>query len=392
MNKALLQQNVQRYIKGNPNLDISKLLLKGSPFKDVTASELAVQIIARKKAEKKLPTWYNVSNIIYPPNLNLEQTSSEITAKYKAGLVDGESMIDLTGGFGIDSFFFSEKVKKLTHCEKDKSLSETAAHNFKELGKKNITTVAGDSMEYLKSTGDVFDWIYIDPGRRDDYGGKIFLLEQCTPNVPLNLDLFFRKANRVLVKTSPLLDLKAGMVELDRVAEIHIVAVNNEVKELLWLLDPDYTEEVTIKTVNFGKRSIQKFEAEFSKLSAEAGLSEPQEYLYEPNAAIMKSGLFRELSLYTGTNKLHTNSHLYTSSRLIDFPGRKFKILEVMPYQRKLLRKDPRLKKANITTRNFPKSVEAIRKELKIEDGGTIYAFFTTNLRNEKVALLCEKV
>jgi 16S rRNA G966 N2-methylase RsmD len=392
VNKALLQQDVQDFIRENSGIDTAKLILKGSPFKDVNSSELAVQISARNKAKNKLPAWYNSADIIYPPHLNLEQTSSEVTAKYKAALVSGHSLIDLTGGFGIDSFFFAEKIQKVIHCEMDSSLSEIAAHNFKQLGAENITTINGDSLEYLGSTEEYFDWIYLDPARRDDYGGKIFLLDQCTPNVPENLGLFFKKAKRVLIKTSPLLDLKAGMEELEHVAEIHIVAVNNEVKELLWLLDPSSKEEVRIKTINIGKKAVQKFEADFSRLGTEANLSEPQEYLYEPNAAIMKSGLFGELSIRTATAKLHANSHLYTSSEFTDFPGRRFQILEVLPYQRKLLKKEPRLKKANITTRNFPKSVEAIRKELKIEDGGTVYAFFTTNLRNEKVVVLCEKV
>lgn len=392
MNKALLQQDVQDFIRENSAIDTAKLILKGSPFKEVNSSELAVQIVARNKAEKKLPTWYNSANIIYPPHLNLEQTSSEVTAKYKAALVSGKNLIDLTGGFGIDSFFFAESIQKVTHCEMDALLSETAAHNFKQLGAENITTTSGDSLEYLESTDEEFDWIYLDPARRDDYGGKIILLEQCTPNVPVNLELFFKKAKRVLIKTSPLLDLKAGMHELEHVAEIHIVAVNNEVKELLWLLDPASNQAVRIKTVNLGKKTVHEFEAGFSKLATKASLSEPKQYLYEPNAALMKSGLFGELSIRTATAKLHVNSHLYTSSELTDFPGRRFQILEVLPYHRKLLKKEPRLKKANITTRNFPKSVEALRKELKIEDGGTIYAFFTTNLRNEKVVVLCEKV
>ncbi|HSI69723.1 MAG TPA: hypothetical protein VK941_05785 [Gillisia sp.] len=392
MNPALLQQDVQAFIRENQDIDTTKLILKGSPFKGINSSELAMQIIGLKKAKKKLPTWYKSPDIIYPPNLNLEQTSSEITARYKAELVSGKSLIDLTGGLGIDSFFFAEKIEKVTHCEMDPSLSEIAEHNLKHLGAENISTIAGDSLEYLKSTNEYFDWIYLDPARRDDYGGKIFLLEQCTPNVPINLDLFFKKARRVLIKTSPLLDLKAGITELKKVAEIHVIAVNNEVKELLWLLDPASTSEVVIKTINIRKNSVQKFEGKFSGLSLVSGLSMPQEYLYEPNAAIMKSGLFGTLSSVTGTEKLHMNSHLYTSGELIEFPGRRFKVLEVMAYQRKLLKKDLRLKKANITTRNFPKSVEAIRKELRIEDGGTVYAFFTTNLRDEKVVVLCEKI
>ncbi|WP_311195941.1 THUMP-like domain-containing protein [Antarcticibacterium sp. 1MA-6-2] len=191
---------------------------------------------------------------------------------------------------------------------------------------------------------------------------------------------------------SPLLDFKAGLSELKNVSAIHIVAVRNEVKELLWLLETNPSEEITITAINFQKNKKQVFTSSLSKATTDAPLSLPQDYIFEPNAAVMKSGLFAEVAMATGTKKLHFNSHLYTSNEPGDFPGRTFKLIETLPYNRKALKKRDDLKKANIATRNFPKSVEAIRKELKIEDGGNSYLFFTTNMKNEKIVLICEKI
>lgn len=392
MNKAILQPEVQKFIRENLNEDLHKLILKGSPFPNVSIQEIAIQISGLQKAQHKLPTWFEAENIIFPPNINLEQTSSEITARYKASLVSGKNLIDLTGGLGIDAFYFAESFEKVTHCERNQELSEVAAHNFSVLKKDNITTFSGDGINYLKTSPESFDCIYLDPARRDDYGGKVFLLEQCTPNVPEHLDFFLKKAGQVLIKTSPLLDLTAGIRELDNVSEIHILSVNNDVKELLWLISPSIPEKSLIKTVNFQKASFQEFSAYMETEKGEAPLSLPKQYLFEPNAAIMKSGLFTEVATQTGTAKLHSNSHLYTSDSKTEFPGRSFMIQKVLPYSKKQLKKELTFKKANITTRNFPKTVENLRKELKIEDGGDHYLFFTTNLLNEKIVLVCNRI
>lgn len=392
MNRLILHPEVQAFIRSNLDTNLSKLILKGSPFPEISIQELAVQIAGMKKAEKKLPTWYNSDKIYYPPNINLEQTSSETTARYKAALTRGNKLIDLTGGFGIDSYFFAENFASVIHCEMGRELSEIAAHNFEVLEKPNIKTFSGDSIEYLKDSEEKFDWIYLDPARRDDYGGKVFLLEQCTPDVPGNLDLFFSHSENILIKTSPLLDLKAGLKELQGVAEIHIVAVNQEVKELVWVLKKEASEKPGIKTVHFLHGEQQVFEAYLKENSVEPPLSLPQEYLYEPNPAIMKSGLFGELAGHSNISKLHSNSHLYTSSNLVDFPGRRFVIKNIVPYHKKKLQRVLQIKKANITTRNFPKTVAALRMEQKIEEGGEVYLFFTTNKDNEKIVLVCEKV
>lgn len=366
------------------------MAFQGSPFEDITIQELLVQLSGKKKAEKKLPTWFKQRGIFYPPNLNLEQTSSELTAQYKASLIDGDNLADLTGGFGIDSYHFAEKVKNVRHFEWNKDLQEIAAHNFKILGAKNVISEAADGLHFLRKTSLKLDWIYLDPARRDDHGGRVFFLSDCVPNVPENSNLLLEKSHNLLVKTSPLLDLQAGLRELQNVHEIHIVAIENDVKELLWILNKDALEVARVKTLNIQKKKKQIFEAPFNTDISE-DYSEPKRFLYEPNAAIMKSGLFGALGKELQVQKLHSNSHLFTSIELKDFPGRRFEIKQVIPFRKKDLKKFLKLKKANITTRNFPLSVAQLRKSLKIEDGGENYLFFTTLLKEEKVVLLCQK-
>lgn len=392
MNKALLHKDVQDFILKNRSSNLSKLILKGSPFKAVSIQEIAIQIAGLSKAKSKLPTWYLTKNILFPPNLNLEQTSSEKTASYKASLVEGKKLIDLTGGFGIDAYFFSESFKEVIHCELNLELSELAEHNFEILNARNVKTIQGNGIENLKNSEQHFDWIYLDPSRRDDAGGKVFQLSDCTPNPAEHLDLFFEKADHIMIKTSPLLDLKAGIGELKNVSEIHIVAVNQEVKELLWILNKNASEGIKLKTIHFQNKITQTFETNFSDSQRDIPLSLPLNYLYEPNPAIMKSGMFQELASQTDSCTLHSNSHLYTSKELKEFPGRRFEILKVLPYNKKQLKQRLTLKKANITIRNFPKTVAEIRKELKIEDGGDSYLFFTTNLNEKKIVVVCKKI
>lgn len=392
MNKALLHPEVQEFIRENCTADLSTVIFKGSPFPDISIQELAVQINGLNKARTKIPTWFKNRNIIYPPNINLEQTSSETTAKYKASLAEGNNLIDLTGGLGIDDYFFAKNFKEVTHCEINPELSEIATHNFRALKAENIRTVQGDGIEILKNSAEYFDWIYIDPSRRDEAGGKVFHLDQCTPDVSKNLELFFQRSDNILIKTSPLLDLKQGITELDKVKEIHIIAVDHEVKELLWILKKKFKGEVRVKTLHFQKKETQEFEAGICGSQKDVPVSLPRSFIYEPNPAIMKSGMFAELAIQTGTAKLHPNSHLYTSEELLHFPGRRFKLHQTLAYKRKALKKSLKLKKANITTRNFPGSVASLRKELKIEDGGTDYLFFTTNVNEEKVVLVCSKI
>ena len=392
MDSLILNPNIQEFIQKQIGVSISKLALQKNPFPEVEWISILNQIEAKNKAKEKLPTWFKTANIIYPSKISVEQTSSERTAEYKSNLIKGDSLIDLTGGFGVDDFYFAKKIKNVTHCEINSELSEIVKHNFNQLGAININCIAGDSLVTLDSTSIKWDWIYIDPSRRNDAKGKVFMLKDCLPNVPENLDFFFEKSDAILIKTAPLLDIAAGLSELQNVKTIHIVALENEVKELLWELHENYSGAITIKTANLTKETIATFEFQLNEAITEANYSLPQRYLYEPNSAIMKSGGFNEVSTVFQLNKLHRHSHLYTSDELIDFPGRIFEIQESVPYTKKELKTHLENSKCNITTRNFTETVESIRKKWKIKDGGNLYCFFTTDMNNDKIVLICAKI
>ena len=382
----------QEFIDNNLTSDISSLLLKKNHDITVDIKLLIEQIEAKKRCKKKLPTWYETENIYYPNKLNIEQTSSEITAKYKSELVYGKSIIDLTGGFGVDCFYFSSRFKNVIHCEINEELSKIVNHNYNELKTNNIDCIATDGIDYLKSTKNSYDWIYVDPSRRHDTKGKVFFLDDCIPNIPENLELLFRNSKNILVKTSPLLDLTVGIKGLKHVKEIHVVAVNNEVKELLWILEKDYGDSINIVAVNLKPNKTELFEFLLSEETiAKVTLSEPLSYLYEPNAAILKSGAFKSVASQLNVLKLHPNTHLYTLDKLIDFPGRRFKIDKVLPYNRKLLKKEF-IYKANVAIRNFPETVDQIRRKLNIKDGGKNFLFVTTSIITNKVIIICSKI
>lgn len=390
LNTFILEPEVQKFIDEHLNSDISKLLFKGSSFDGITVQELAEQVEAKKRSKHKLATWYTTENIYYPNKLNIEQTSSEISAKYKSSLIYGDTLIDLTGGFGVDAYHFSKQFKNVTHCEINSDLSKIVKHNYHQLRVSNIDTISTNGLSYLNARKQDFDWIYIDPSRRNDSKGKVFLLEDCLPNVPKNLKLFFKYTSNILIKVSPMLDITSAIRELTFVKEVHVVAVNSEVKELLFILEKEFKGTIIIKTIHIGSTQYQCFEADYkSEFKAEYSL--PKTYLYEPNAAILKAGLFDEITKL-GISKLHQNSHLYTSEELIDFPGRRFLVKNVIPYDKKQLKKLIPSKKVNITTRNFPETVAQIRKKTKLKEGGNSYLFFTTNIYNKHIVLMCEKV
>jgi hypothetical protein len=392
LNSPILNIEIQDFINSNLKSDLSSLLLKGVSFPNVETIDIIEQIEAKRRCEKKLPSWFQTEQIIYPNKLNIEQTSSEVTAKYKSEIIEGNTLIDLTGGFGVDSFYFSKQFKKVTHCEINKELSNIVSHNFKQLGVNNITTTQSDGIKYLKTIDKKQDWIYIDPSRRHDSKGKVFFLKDCLPNVPEHLNLLFKHSKNVLIKTSPLLDISIGINELQHVKSIHIVAVKNEVKELLWKLEKNFNGDIRITTVNLinEDESIFKTSINTEKLS-ESKFHLPISYLYEPNAAILKAGAFNSISEKLDIYKLHKHSHLYTNDNLIDFPGRCFKIENVMTYNKKTIKKLG-IKQANITTRNFPETVQDIRKKFKIKDGGNSYLFFTRDMNENKILIKTFKI
>lgn len=390
MVEIILQKEVQDFINKHLFTDVQQLALKKNPFPELDYKLLLNQIVSKGKAKDKLPTWFKTEGIVYPEKISIEQTSSEKTAKYKANLVFGESLIDLTGGFGIDDYYFSKKISRVVHCEINPELSEIAKRNFEKLGTHNIECITGDSFDYVEKSTSKFDWIYIDPSRRSSIKGKVFLLADCLPNVPELLSFYFEKSDRILIKVAPILDITSAINELQFVKRIHIVSLDNEVKELLFELEKNYEGIVDIKTIDFGK-TITQFDAILDEETPNLRFGLPQKYLYEPNSAVMKSGSFDLISSRFNLAKLHPHSHLYTSEKLIDFPGRVFEIESNFGYSKENL-KPFQNQKINITTRNFPETVENIRKKWKIKDGGDRYAFFTTDLNNQKIVLICKKI
>ncbi len=390
MNKRILNPEVQQFISENINVDISKLIFKGSPFEGISIQELAEQIVSKKKAQEKLPTWIKTENIYFPNKLNIEQTSSELTANYKSKLISGVKFIDLTGGFGIDDFYFSKRFSIGVHCELNTDLSEIVEHNFLQLGVSNMDFHKGNGVEYVLNNDLKYDWIYSDPSRRNESKGKVFLLSDCLPDIPSVLEELFEKTENILLKLSPVLDISSALTELKFTKEIHIVGVKNEVKELLFILKKGFKGNPKIKTVNIAKKKTDCFNFDWNHES-HASYSAPKSFLYEPNTAILKSGGFLQVSEQLKIAKLHQHSHLYTSTELIEFPGRSFKIEAVISYDKKELKRFIPSKKANITVRNFPESVAQIRKKTGFIDGGEYYLFFTTSESNKKIVVICTK-
>ena len=389
MNRNILDRAVQDYICKHLNADVNQIALAKSPFSTVSSAELANQISAKKKSEKKLPTWYNAEGIYFPPTLSIEQTSSEATAKYKSTLAKGENLVDLTGGFGVDSFYFSKALNQVTHCEINADLSEIAKSNAVILTAKNIDFKAEDGLDFIKNNKSNFDNIYIDPARRAAKG-KVFMLKDCTPDVVSNLDELLNKSQRIIIKTAPLLDLTAGLQELKFVSEIHIVSVKNECKELLWIIDKDFSgdHKITAATINDEIKVFSFFKSEINSSPSLAKEINSFNYLYEPDAALLKSGAFNLIGNKYNLEKLHPQTQLYTCENInANFPGRIFKINEVLSSA------DFKRHKSligNIIVRNYPAKAEELAKKFKIKSDNTQFLIFTNNSKEENIIIKAE--
>lgn len=351
---------------------------------------IAQQVEGKQKAKNKLPSWFKTKNLLYPVRLSMEQCSSELTAQYKASLTQGNNFIDLTGGFGVDSYYIGQSFSKGTHCEVNKDLQAIVAHNFQTLN-TNLQSINEDGLEQLKNSREEFDLIYLDPARRGKHQEKVIRLEDYTPNILEHLDLLFQKGKQLLLKTAPFLDIKQVLNQLSGVHSVHVVALNNECKEVLYLLKRGFTEETQLHCVDVAKKHAFSFHYQEEKDSCPTSL--PLKYLYEPNAAILKGGAFNSISTAFKLLKLHINSHLYTSDSLqSDFPGRIFKIEQISKLNKKELNRILPSKKANITRRNFPLTVAEIRQKTGLKEGGDNYLFATTLKDHKPMILVCTKV
>lgn len=387
---------LQSFLKVNLKTNLAQLAFKKTLVKGFENRFVLNQLNGKQKAKNKLPYLFENNDILYPSKVSVEQSSSEKTAIWKANLVSGDSLLDMTGGFGVDTFHFAKNIKQVTYLEQNEDLFAISKHNFNALKADNIIPIEGDSLDFLQKTPTLFDWIYLDPARRDEAGGRKIGLAAYFPNLLEISDLLFSKTQNVLVKVSPMLDIQQAIQQLGTIQKVIVLAVQNEVKELLFILNKVRLQKstpITYQCVDLRKDGTQHvYKSTAKKTIQEVTYAYPKTYVYEPNAAILKAGLFKEVALDFGLDKLHPNTHLYTSDELItDFPGRTFICTAVENFNKKAINAHLENKKANITTRNFPYSVAQIKKKLATKDGGNLYLFAAT-LKDEKLKILvCEK-
>ena len=397
-----INEKTWAFIKRHADEDVRKVALQGAKDPEVDLTMALQQIAGRQAARKKLPSWAAVEGIVYPPHLNMEQCSSEQTARYKAQLAgEGESMVDLTGGFGVDFYWMSQGYRHRSYIEQDEQICAISSENFRLLG-HDCDVVCGSASDYLKEMPRV-SLVYLDPARRNEHGGRTYSIEDCTPNVLELLPLLMEKADRVMLKLSPMLDWRKAVADLQHVSEVHIISVDNECKELLLVLGKEPAEGLRLCCVNNGSsfevlsRNVSSLRITTEGPSVVIRFSanwEEAAFLYEPNASIMKAGCFAELCERYPVEQVAQNSHLFLSSvEIDDFPGRSFQIEAISSMNKQeVSHKVSALKSANISVRNFPLTVDQLRKKLKLKDGGSTYIFATTVLNGEHKLFICRKI
>nr|WP_294856681.1 class I SAM-dependent methyltransferase [Prevotella sp.] len=446
----MMNQATQNFIRQHQDDDVRQLAFLGSKYPEVDMPFALDQIRGRKMARVKLPRWASLEGIIYPPHISMEQCSSESTALYKAELAarllglpvsssfsEEIGFVDLTGGFGVDFSYIAARLGvKSMYVERQAHLCEAAKENFERLGLKNAIVKNGDGIEVLHSflskkddaasaddsLGIIYDQplsllknklglkiIFIDPARRDDAGNKVVSLKDCTPDVTVLQEEMLSKADYVIIKLSPMLDWHRAISELSHVREVHIISVNNECKELLLVLsarnmgdmeassadgEVKHAGNLRIYCVNDAQSFVcDELDMESSPVRIAPPVLEEMQYLYEPNASLMKAGCFGVLSDRYDARMLSKNSHLFVSQAPIEaFPGRSFRIIAISSFNKKELKRHlSGITKANIATRNFPLSVAELRKRLKLKDGGETYIFATTLSDESHVLMITEK-
>ena len=399
MNQATLD-----FIREHADDDVRQLALRGTKQSEVDLSYALEQIAGRQKARLKLPSWANIDGIVYPPHLSMEQCSSEATARYKASIAGkGALIVDLTAGFGVDMAFIAQGFQRAVHVEHQPKLCAISSENYRLLGLNHVEVVCGDGVEYLHQMSHA-DLLFIDPARRDEHGGRTYGIADCTPNVLEMLDEMLKKADRVMIKLSPMLDWRKAVADLREVSEVHIISVENECKELLLEVkseklkvksDSPSLRVVCVNLLSDGNQECFEFDAlhpsppsstyHFSLL--------PSHFLYEPNASIMKAGCFSLLEQHFGAVQLDKNSHLFVSDQeMAGFPGRAFVIEKRTSMNKRELKSAlAGIDKANIAVRNFPMSVAELRKRLKLKEGGEVFIFATTIANEGHQLLVCRK-
>ncbi|MGL6180098.1 MAG: THUMP-like domain-containing protein [Tannerellaceae bacterium] len=394
------RENMLAFIKEHLNDNTHELLLKAAKYPDIDMPQAVDQIVCRKLMKDKLPDWYENGRVIFPSRVSAEQCSSEKTALYKQRLIDATEHVlcDLTGGMGVDSFYFSKVLDRVVYIERFENYCACAKENFKELGALNIDVHNGDSSSLFPTIGAI-DVFYIDPARRGEGNKRLFAIEDCEPNVLELKDELLNQAKKVIIKLSPMVDITHSLSKLPEATAVHVVSVKNECKELLLVLEKGvcFDKPVEVMCVNFttdGEEQCFVFTPDAEQQALVVYAEKMRRYLYEPNASVMKAGAFKSIAHQLGLEKLQVSSHLYTSDVLLpDFPGRTFEVEEVLDFSGKTAKKlSTQIPKANIAVRNFPLDVNELRKKTKIKEGGDVYLFATTLQNDDKVILKCSKV
>lgn len=385
----LLLPDIQRFIREHEGYDPYQLTLSAAMNKEWPVKEIVQQIQARQKAKHKIPGWYSQPGILFPPPISIEQASSQVTARFKSSIFSGETGIDLTGGTGIDSYYIAKNFKTFHYIEKSEILIHLASHNFKQLKQNNVVFHHQSAEEFMKSFSGIADLIYLDPSRRVQ--GKVFRLQDSEPDVTQIMPLLLSKGKNILIKSSPLQDIREVINNFPQVNHIWVVAVQNDCKEVLYSLS-EKPGEIEISCLNFlNDNETQTFSFQLAEEQSSIHYSLPLKYLYEPNVAILKAGAFKSVASRFSLPKLHPNSHLYTSEKLTsDFPGRIFKIEKTMAFNKKEGKQLPG--QINVISRNFPASVQQIIKKLQIKEGGEHFLIATTLQNQQKRLLICSRL
>lgn len=385
------------------NETLSKLALQLSSSGKANATFLLQQAEGRMRLSTKVPSWTVVNDLHYPHRLALEQCSGEEAARYKAQVVgrvidtdNRNTMVDLTGGLGVDFSFIAPLFKKAVYVERQTELCELARHNMPLLGLPHAEVVCADGVDFLNKLNTKVDLIFLDPARRDTAGRKTVLIEDCQPDVCTLRNQLLQRARVVMVKLSPMLDIAASVRSLACVAEVHVVATGSECKDLLLVLTPEALQQGGTSPTIYAHEGDDRNFCFTTEAETEATPSYAEQmglYLYEPGPAVLKAGAFKTIATHYALQKLHVNTHLYTANELVgNFPGRAFRIIQTLSFSKadlKTLRTT--WPKANLSVRNFPATVEALRKKLKIKDGGKIFVFATTMADNQHLLMVCEK-
>ncbi|MEE1176590.1 MAG: class I SAM-dependent methyltransferase [Paludibacteraceae bacterium] len=382
------------FIAAHQDDDVAKLALKFSSRKDIDIRAALQQIEGRQIAKSKLPSFANAENIVYPVKLSMEQCSSEKTALYKQSVAgDGASMIDLTSGFGIDFYFISRHFKKAEYVERNADLCRIASHNFKSLGATNVSATNADGIELIKASTSHYDLIFLDPARRDKNGKKTVEIKDCEPDVVELKETLLSKCDRMMLKLSPMLDIKSAVRDLGCVEEVHVVAVDNECKELLFVCKKGASFKRIVAANIKPDGKTEMLESTSASPTGCSSYSAPLTYLYEPNVAILKANISDCLASEK-VKKIAPFSHLFTSDELCeDFPGRKFEVEKIFSMNKKELKENlDGIKRANITCRNFPLQADELRKKLGIKEGGDKYIIATTDENGNHLLTICQKL